>query len=267
MENNKSDITEIFSIATMHILSTKGIRQNAIAKKLNIGTTTLNNYVNGRRQGSEATRRRIADQLGWNYEKLLELGQWIIRGNPPEKYYLHFVNPTKQEPLERETISDATSSSKLSGTKINRPDYAIPQNTANFISVPKFAAQLSVDQSSFPDTDLIESDMMFHKSFLMKYGNPDQMALFEVVGNSMNPFLYNGDVVLVNLSKNNITDIIDGKAYAFLENHTVKVKRLSLQGTTLIVTSENSLLYPPYIVDTGNFSMIGEVLWVGHEIN
>jgi phage repressor protein C with HTH and peptisase S24 domain len=33
------------------------------------------------------------------------------------------------------------------------------------------------------------------------------------------------------------------------------------------VTSENSLLYPPYIVDTGNFSMIGEVLWVGHEVN
>ena len=95
MENNKSDIMEIFSIATMHILSTKGIKQNAIAKKLNIGTTTLNNYINGRRQGSEATRRRIADQLDWNYEKLLELGQWIIRGNPPEKFYQPFVNSDK----------------------------------------------------------------------------------------------------------------------------------------------------------------------------
>jgi len=265
MENNKSDIMEIFSIATMHILSTKGIKQNAIAKKLNIGTTTLNNYINGRRQGSEATRRRIAGQLDWNYEKLLELGQWIIRGNPPEKFNPPFVKFTKQELFE--SISDATSSSKLSGTKTNRPDYAIPQDTANFISVPKFAAQLPVDQDSFPDADLVESDMMFHKNFLMKYGNPEQMALFEVIGNSMKPFLYNGDVVLVNLSKNNITDIIDGKAYAFRENHTVKVKRLSLQGTTLIVTSENSLLYPPYIVDTGNFSMIGEVLWVGHEVN
>ncbi|MDD3815670.1 MAG: LexA family transcriptional regulator [Desulfocapsaceae bacterium] len=265
MENNKTDIMEIFSIATKHVLSTKGIRQNAIAKSLNIGTSTLNNYIKGRRQGDETTRRRIADRLGWNYEKLLELGQWILSGNQPENFYPSFVNLTKKELFE--SGADITLSPELPHSETKRPDYILNQNNAVFISIPKFAARLSGDHGSFQDIDLIESNMMFHKNFLMKHGNPDQMALFEVIGNSMNPFLYNGDVVLVNLSKNNFTDIIDGKAYAFRDDQTVKVKRLSFQGAKLIATSENSLLYPPYTVDTENFSLIGEVLWVGHEVN
>jgi len=265
MEKNKSDIKEIFSIAAKHVLSTKGIRQNAIAQSLNIGTTTLNNYVTGRREGDETTRRRIADRLGWNYEKLLAFGQWILNGNQPDDFYPPTVDLTQKEHFESSV--DANLSPPSSNAKEDRPGYLRNQNTTTFISVPKFVARLSGDHGSFQETDLTESNMMFHKEFLMKYGNPDQMALFEITGNSMHPFLYNGDVVLVNLSKNNLTDIIDGKAYAFREDHTVKVKRLSLQGSALIATSENSLLYPPYTVDTGNFSLIGEVLWIGHEVS
>lgn len=92
------------------------------------------------------------------------------------------------------------------------------------------------------------------------------MALFEVIGDSMQPFLYSGDVVLVDMLQSDPHMIEDGKAYAFREDNTVKVKRLSLQGGNLIATSENSDMYPPYHVDTDNFQLIGRVIWVGHEV-
>lgn len=265
MKTKKIDIMEIFSIATKHVLSTKGIKQNAIAKSLNIGTTTLNNYITGRREGDENTRRRIAERLGWKYEELLMLGQWILEGNPPEDFYLPSADLTKREICESRT--DSTVPLKEADTKEDRSDYIIHKNSAPFISVPKFLARLSGEHDSFQDTDRVESNLMFHKDFLSKHGSPDQMALIEVTGNSMHPFLSNGDTVLVDLSRNTLADIVDGKAYAFREGQSVKIKRLSLQGSTLIASSESAQLYPPYSIDINNFSLIGEVLWVGHEVN
>jgi plasmid maintenance system antidote protein VapI len=263
MKTKKIDITEIFSIATKHVLSTKGIKQNAIAKSLNIGTTTLNNYITGRREGDENTRRRIAERLGWKYEELLMLGQWILEGNPPEDFYLQSADLAKRAICESRT--DSTIPQKEADTKEDRSDYIIHKSA--FISVPKFLARLSGEYDSFQDTDRVESNLMFHKDFLSKHGSPDQMVLIEVTGNSMHPFLSNGDTVLVDLSRNTLADIVDGKAYAFREGQSVKIKRLSLQGSTLIASSESAQLYPPYSIDISNFSLIGEVLWVGHEVN
>jgi len=265
METKKFDIMETFSIATKHVLSTKGIKQNAIAKSLNIGTTTLNNYITGRREGDENTRRRIAERLGWRYEELLMLGQWILEGNPPDDFYLQSADLAKREICESRT--DSTIPLKEADTKEDRADYITRKNSPLFVSVPKFLARLSGEYDSFQETDRVESNLMFHKDFLSKHGSTDQMALIEVTGNSMHPFLSNGDTVLVDLSRNNLADIVDGKAYAFREGHTVKIKRLSLQGSTLIASSESAQLYPPYSIDINNFSLIGEVLWVGHEVN
>jgi len=264
MENKKFSIMDVFSVATQHVLSAKGIKQNAIAKDINVGVTTLNNYIKGKREGDETTRRKIAERLDWDYEKLLAFGQWIMEGNSPDEFYLLSVDFTGEEPDKLN--SENNSSFKASGANEDRTTYKDSQNVNNYIHLPMFASRLSGKHGSFQNADRVESHLMFHNKFLRKFGDPDQMALFEVIGNSMQPFLYSGDVVLVNLNQNNFDNIIDGKAYAFREDHTVKVKRLSFQGANLIAISENSQLYPPYTVDTGNCSLIGEVLWVGREV-
>jgi len=136
----------------------------------------------------------------------------------------------------------------------------------DFSSVPKYKAVLSGGPGSFEDSDQIEANMMFRTEFLQQKGPINQMALFEVSGDSMAPFIHHSDVVLVDRSTKNPKEIVDGKTYAFQENGTVKVKRLSKQGSAIISSSDNHMMYPPYHIDLDMFHLIGKVLWVGHEV-
>ncbi|WP_319548089.1 S24 family peptidase [Desulfogranum marinum] len=135
-----------------------------------------------------------------------------------------------------------------------------------FTLVPKYKAKLSGGHGSFEISDQIEANLSFRTEFIRRKGNPKDMALFEIIGDSMEPFIYDGDVVLVDMSKKTLEDIVDGKAYAFREDHTVKVKRLSRQGNRLIATSENVMKYPPYEIIIEEFFLIGKVVWLGHEV-
>jgi phage repressor protein C with HTH and peptisase S24 domain len=70
--------------------------------------------------------------------------------------------------------------------------------------------------------------------------NPAYVKRFKVTGDSMEPFLYSGDTVLVNLAENDSTRILDGKVYAIRYGDELRVKRLfrKLNGT-LTLRSEN----------------------------
>lgn len=69
--------------------------------------------------------------------------------------------------------------------------------------------------------------------------NPDQARRFKVTGDSMEPLLYSGDSVLVNLAENE--QIIDGCVYAIRYGDELRIKRLfkRLDGS-LTLRSENS---------------------------
>lgn len=135
-----------------------------------------------------------------------------------------------------------------------------------FTNVPKYKAKLSGGPGSFEISDQVEANMMFKTDFLSRKGQVDKMSLFEVAGESMQPFIYHGDVVLVDRSVNTANQIVDGKVYAFRDDGTVLIKRLSRQGKMIIASSENHQMNPPYHVDLESFHLIGRVVWVGHEV-
>lgn len=247
MKKEIIDIREIFSMAAKHALKDRGLKQNALAKKIGMSISALNNYVNGRREGDEGTRRKIAQALGYSYESMLSLGQWILDGNDPADWRPASIHAGIAVSCNME--GEVESGYEVAGEE--------------FVAVPKYKAKLSGGHGSLIDSDLVETNLMFRNEFLARRGDPKRMALFEVMGDSMEPFIYDGDVVLVDMSQR---EIIDGKAYAFREDHTVKIKRLSTQGNVIIATSENSMRYPAYAVETDNFDLIGRVIWVGHEV-
>lgn len=67
--------------------------------------------------------------------------------------------------------------------------------------------------------------------------NPERVACFKVHGESMEPFLFNDDTVLVNLAE---TEVANGKVYAIRYGDELRIKRLykRLDGG-LILHSDN----------------------------
>lgn len=143
------------------------------------------------------------------------------------------------------------------------------EEIANFSLVPKYAARLSCGHGSFEDSDVVESMNAFRTSWLRSKGNPADMALFTASGDSMKPFIFHGDSVLVDRSKNDPAAIQQDKAYAFREASLVVIKRLSWERNELWATPENLIpgKYEKYkIRQDDDFSLIGKIIWVGHEV-
>lgn len=211
-----------------NILSESGMTQEDLVISMGSHKATVSKWANDKVQPGIKTIKRICEATGASFN--------YLKSGKGDKFENQLQNKT------------------------------VPGNLSGFTLIPKYKAKLSGGDGSLETSNQIEANLAFRTDFISKKGTPNKMALFEVAGDSMLPFLHDGDVVLVDLTRNEPQNIIDGKVYAFREDHTVKVKRLSFQGSALIATSENSSLYPPYEVEKENFQLIGQVVWVGHEI-
>lgn len=145
----------------------------------------------------------------------------------------------------------------------------ISENMAKdgFNLIPKYKSRLA-GKSGFLELELsdpVESNFAFRKKWISKKPS-SHLALFEVVDESMAPFIQEGDIVLVDLDQNLPEHIVDGKTFAIREGHSIKIKRLLHQGKDLIIRSQDSSNFPDYIASHEDFQIIGRVLWLGHEV-
>ena len=240
-------IKEMFSAGLNFILKNHFYRkQKELAIELKMSPSSLNDYLKGRREGDEGTRRKITNLLGFKYEGVLELGSKIIETSDDGQDTHSVIDEVNFEDLLESISLDEN---------IPLPDFTL---------IPKYKARLSGGHGSFEDSDQVESNFAFRRDWINRRGT-DNFALFEVIGESMTPFICEGDVVLVDLADKDPDMIVDGKTYAIREDGTVKIKRLVKQGKKLIIRSQDILNYPDYEAED-DFSLLGRVIWFGHVV-
>lgn len=131
------------------------------------------------------------------------------------------------------------------------------------VAVPEWDVRFSAGNGHEASYEIVEDSepAYYRRDWFTKEGiNPTRVRRFRVTGNSMEPFVYAGDHVLVNLAE---TEVIDGKVYALRYDAELRIKRLlrHLDGT-LILRSDNPQyvdeMVPPALVAT-HISIIGRV--------
>ena len=139
--------------------------------------------------------------------------------------------------------------------------------SGELIMIPMVEARLSAGGGSFETNDCVEErSYSFRRDFLTRKGNPKNMVLMRVSGDSMTPEIMDNDVVLIDQSK---TDIIQGKMFAVGFEDCIYLKRIDLLPRKVILKSTNNA-YPPIELGlqedmTSLFRVIGKVLWCGRE--
>lgn len=88
----------------------------------------------------------------------------------------------------------------------------------------------------------------------------------DIVGNSMEPELKNGDTVLIDLVQK---AILGGAIYAVGLDDTIMVKRLEKRPDKLVLLSDNKEYSPIYFEgeEINNVHIIGKVIWICRELN
>lgn len=130
--------------------------------------------------------------------------------------------------------------------------------------IPKVMARLSAGGGSFETAAEVEGYYSFRYDWVHTKGNPRNMVLMSVVGNSMEPELKEGDMVLIDQSKN---DVLAGGIYAIGVDDTVMVKRVEKLPGTLVLHSDNTDYSPIRLAgdELDSVRVVGKIIWVARE--
>lgn len=136
----------------------------------------------------------------------------------------------------------------------------------DLIMIPMVEARLSAGTGSLETSGEIERTYAFRSDFLHRKGNPDDMVLMRVGGDSMQPEIMDKDIVLLDQGKR---DLRPGPIFAVGFEDAIYLKRVDKLPGKIILKSANPA-YAPVELDIReqngeSFHVIGQVIWCGRE--
>lgn len=104
---------------------------------------------------------------------------------------------------------------------------ALPED---IVQIPEYRIKFSGGNGSVAMSYELAEEMepaTYRRSWMQRMRlNPEKLKRFKVKGDSMEPLLFGGDSVLVNMAENDLKEIQDGKVYAIRYGEELRVKRL-----------------------------------------
>lgn len=178
--------------------------------------------------------------------------------------------------LGKTTIEWLMTGKQLKPASKNDIDMALGCNTAdsesedknNLVMVTKYKDGAENDRTGADNYENGKTEQMaFRKDWLIKDMNldPGKLSIINIVGDSMEPFLIEGDLVLVD--HRTTTPKNDG-IYIINYDQTLIAKRLQFAPMEIIIISDN----PAYEKTTvprseqDSLKIIGKVVWLGKKI-
>lgn len=115
----------------------------------------------------------------------------------------------------------------------------------------------------FAPENSVEVKVAFRKEWIARKGNAKDMVLIKVSGDSMEPTLLNGDLVLVDRGRNYLEP--QGGVYAIALDDVIMIKRVQPIGDRVRIISDNKM-YEPFEVSADQVKINGKVIWFAREL-
>lgn len=137
----------------------------------------------------------------------------------------------------------------------------------DFVFVPHYRIQASAGTGEEIESEQIINHLAFHQQWVR--GNlkvaPKDLALINVMGDSMEPTLRHKDLILINRAER---EVKDGLLYVLRVENNLIVKRLERLLNGLIRVKSDNPDYQEQLIDpkVETLDVIGRVLWFGREM-
>lgn len=130
-----------------------------------------------------------------------------------------------------------------------------------FALVPLYDVRVSAGHGAFNGTEHVLTQLAFTRYWLHKLGlHTAQLVAVRVDGDSMEPTIRSGDVLLIDREQ---TQLRDGVIYVMRREELLVAKRLQLlAGGRVRVISDNQT-YPPEEVEPAALEILGRAVWKG----
>lgn len=143
----------------------------------------------------------------------------------------------------------------------SRPKSLSAASEEEIVYVPKAQARLCAGGGSFEVGALPVSEHPFPRQWLAKMGSPSAMVFMDVVGDSMEPGILDGDMVLVDQSN---TQINPQAVLAVGLEDAIYLKRVEKRNNGILLHSDNNAYSAMelYGDELDSFRIIGKVVWL-----
>lgn len=133
----------------------------------------------------------------------------------------------------------------------------------DFVSVPQMKSQIRAGGGLVLDP-MIEVKIAFRRDWIQRKGDPENMSLIRATGDSMEPTLKSGDIVLIDHNRNEVDP--QGGIYAIVVDDEIMIKRLQiLYPSKKIRLISDNIRYESTEVDSEHLNISGKVIWYGRE--
>jgi len=143
----------------------------------------------------------------------------------------------------------------------------LPSCDVDMIYVPLVEARLSAGTGSFVTGEESDKRYGFRSDFLTRKGQVSKMVLMRVDGDSMEPEIHHGDVVLIDQSQ---TTPRAGAMFAVGVEDLVYIKMVDALPGKIILKSSNETYAPLEIDARGDLAdgirIVGKAIWLGREL-
>lgn len=133
-----------------------------------------------------------------------------------------------------------------------------------YVHIPQVTGEISAGGGLIAD-NTVELRIAFRREWIERKGDHSKMSITRVKGDSMEPTLMSGDIVLIDHSRNYVDP--HGGIYAIAFENEIMVKRVQIlfPANQLRVISDNPK-YQPADVDPSTVNINGKVIWFGREL-
>jgi phage repressor protein C with HTH and peptisase S24 domain len=134
-----------------------------------------------------------------------------------------------------------------------------------FAIVPRISVTLSAGAGAVTGVEMDLPPLAFREDWLRKKNvtSKTNLRTCEVTGDSMEPYLQDGDTVLIDLGQ---TELMDNEIYAIRYGDELRIKRLSKRFDGGIMVRSDNPAYPMETIgesDLEHVQVIGRMLWRG----
>lgn len=213
----------------------------AVAQRAGVPIGTVNNYVRAVSEPKAAALGALARACGVSLD-------WLVFNG------------------ERTTQAQV----QLQALERQEPDALVSPTREDFAFLPRYEVRAAAGNGKLAVSEDIADMLAFRRDWLRRIGiNPATAFMLAADGDSMEPTIPDGALMLVDGSIREPRDIKNGAIYVIIRSGTVIVKRVQFRIDDSVVLISDNPVYERETIsrqDMNDLHIAGRVVWIGRTI-
>ncbi|EFL51746.1 putative phage repressor [Solidesulfovibrio fructosivorans JJ]] len=262
----RSGEEQCFWKALVDLAAMENANQAGLAAFVGVSQGYVSKILSGKQMPKHGLRRRFAAFFELSYEEMLALGRerlenqaYLPEGEGSRRY--HVREPQYGGEATGRPASTGADNAALKS--MLRDIRAREMHQVYYTEVPLREATGSMGGGSTETGDRTLTYLSFRTEWIRSKGNPEYMTVIRAFGDSMDPTITDGSVVLIDEGRR---QFVKNKVYYLRYNGQMYIKRLVEREGHLAIASDND---PNVLLvsDADDFEIIGRCIWTAKDLD